>query len=98
MKVTIDGPAKLSDAQETPFGRASLVAHCIFRVVNPPQWSNVNPAKWCFTSTFLLPQDTFVTRCNSEDIPGFERSARARGAGGNFVNLTDEQYARLKRP
>jgi hypothetical protein len=39
---------------------------------------------------------SFVLRCNP-DMPEFERSVRAWSRSSNFVNVTDEQYARLKR-
>jgi hypothetical protein len=39
----------------------------------------------------------FVIRCNVEDLAKFEHSLRAWGRGSNYVNLTDEQYAKLKR-
>ena len=38
----------------------------------------------------------FVIRCNAEDLEKFEHSLRAWGKGSNCVNLTDEQYAKLK--
>ena len=38
-----------------------------------------------------------VIRCNVEDLAKFEYSLRAWGRGSNYVNLTDEQYAKLKR-
>jgi hypothetical protein len=38
----------------------------------------------------------FVIRCNVEDLAKFEHSLRAWGRGSNYVNLTDEQYAKLK--
>jgi hypothetical protein len=38
----------------------------------------------------------FVIRCNPEDMEEFERSVRAWGRGGNFVNITEEQYAKLR--
>jgi hypothetical protein len=40
---------------------------------------------------------SFVMRCNPENTPEFERSIRAWGRGSNYVNLSDEQYAKLKR-
>ena len=40
---------------------------------------------------------SFVLRCNPENMPEFERSVRAWSRGSNFVNVTDEQYAKLKR-
>jgi hypothetical protein len=40
----------------------------------------------------------FVVRCNPEDIAEFDRSVRAWSHGSNFVNLTDEQYAKVKQP
>jgi hypothetical protein len=39
----------------------------------------------------------FVQRCNIEDMDDFEKSLRAWARGSNYVNLTDEQYAKLKR-
>jgi hypothetical protein len=39
---------------------------------------------------------SFVMRRNPEDMPEFERSVRAWSRGSNFVNVTDEQYAKLK--
>ena len=39
----------------------------------------------------------FVIRCKVEDLANFEHSLRAWGRGSNYVNLTDEQYAKLKR-
>ena len=39
----------------------------------------------------------FVIRCNVEDLAKFEHSLRAWGRGSNYVNLTDEQYAKVKR-
>jgi hypothetical protein len=38
----------------------------------------------------------FVIRCNVEDLEKFEYSLRAWGR--DYVNLTDEQYAKLKLP
>jgi hypothetical protein len=40
---------------------------------------------------------SFVERCNPENMPEFERSVRAWGRGSNYVNLSDEQYAKLKQ-
>jgi len=40
---------------------------------------------------------SFVLRCNPENMPEFELSVRAWSRGSNFVNVTDEQYAKLKR-
>jgi hypothetical protein len=40
---------------------------------------------------------SFVLRCNPENMPEFERSVRAWSRGSNFVNLTDEQYPKLKQ-
>jgi hypothetical protein len=37
----------------------------------------------------------FVIRCNVEDLEEFENSMRAWGRGSNYVNLTDEQYAKV---
>jgi hypothetical protein len=37
---------------------------------------------------------SFVVRCGPENMPEFERGVRAWSA---YVNLTDEQYAKLKR-
>ena len=39
----------------------------------------------------------FVIRCNIEDLTNFEHSLRAWGRGSHHVNLTDEQYNKLKR-
>ena len=39
----------------------------------------------------------FVIRCNIEDLTNFEHSLRAWDRGSNHVNLTDEQYNKLKR-
>jgi hypothetical protein len=39
----------------------------------------------------------FVIRCNPEDMAEFEYSLKQWGMGSNFVNVTDEQYSRLKR-
>jgi hypothetical protein len=39
---------------------------------------------------------SFVLRCNPEDMEKFERSLRAWSRGSNFVNVTDEQYGKLK--
>jgi hypothetical protein len=39
---------------------------------------------------------SFVVRCNPENMPGFERSVRAWGRGSNYVNVTDEQFGKLK--
>jgi hypothetical protein len=39
---------------------------------------------------------SFVMRCNPENMPEFERSVRAWNRGSNFVNVTDEQYGKLK--
>ncbi len=39
---------------------------------------------------------SFVVRCNPENMPEFERSVRAWNRGSNFVNVTDEQYRKLK--
>jgi hypothetical protein len=35
-------------------------------------------------------------RCNPENMPEFERSVRAWSRGSNNVNISDEQYQRLK--
>jgi hypothetical protein len=40
---------------------------------------------------------SFVIRWNPENMPEFERSIRAWSRGSNYVNLSDEQYAKLKR-
>jgi hypothetical protein len=40
---------------------------------------------------------SFVVRCNPEDMDKFEDSVRAWRRGTNYVNITDEQYAKLKR-
>jgi hypothetical protein len=40
---------------------------------------------------------SFVIRCNVEDLEKFEHSLRAWGRGSNYVHLTDEQYAKLRR-
>jgi hypothetical protein len=40
---------------------------------------------------------SFVMRCNPENMPEFERSIHAWSRGNNYVNLSDEQYAKLKR-
>jgi hypothetical protein len=39
---------------------------------------------------------SFVIRCNVWDVAKFEHSVRAWGRGSEQVNLTDEQYAKLK--
>ena len=39
----------------------------------------------------------FVVCCNPENMPDFERSVRAWSRGSDYVSLTDEQYAKLKR-
>jgi hypothetical protein len=39
---------------------------------------------------------SFVVRCNLEDMPEFERSARAWSRGSNYVNLSDERYGKLR--
>jgi hypothetical protein len=39
---------------------------------------------------------SFVIRCNPENMTEFERSVRAWNRGSNFVNVTDEQYGKLK--
>jgi hypothetical protein len=39
---------------------------------------------------------SFVVRCNLEDMSKFEHSVRAWGRGSNFVNVTDEQYGKLR--
>jgi hypothetical protein len=38
----------------------------------------------------------FVQGCNPEDMAEFEKSLRAWGRGSAYVQLTDEQYAKLK--
>lgn len=52
------------------------------------------------TRYFTFPDDDalrdFVKRCSIEEIEDFEISLRAWGRGSNFVQLTDEQYAKLK--
>ncbi len=40
---------------------------------------------------------SFVIRCNPENMPEFERSLRAWSRGSNYVNLSDEQYGKLKK-
>jgi hypothetical protein len=40
----------------------------------------------------------FVMRCTPEDIAKFDHSVKAWSRGSNYVNLTDEQYAKLKQP
>jgi hypothetical protein len=39
----------------------------------------------------------FVIRCNAEDLAKFEHGLRAWGRGSKYVDLTDEQYERLRR-
>ena len=41
----------------------------------------------------------FLERCNPADssLAGFDRSVRAWGRGSEYVNLSDEQYSKLKR-
>jgi hypothetical protein len=39
----------------------------------------------------------FVIRCKVEDLTKFEHSLGTWGRGSNYVNLTDEQYNKLKR-
>jgi hypothetical protein len=39
----------------------------------------------------------FVQRCSPEDMDKFEHSMRAWGRGSNYVQLTDEQYRKLRR-
>jgi hypothetical protein len=39
---------------------------------------------------------SFVLRCNPENMPEFERSVRAWNRGSNFVNVTEEQYGKLR--
>lgn len=41
---------------------------------------------------------SFVTRCQPEDatLAEFDRSARAWGRGSEYVNLTLQQYGKLK--
>jgi hypothetical protein len=39
----------------------------------------------------------FVSRCNLEDVDKFDRSMAQWTRGSNYANLTEEQYARLKR-
>jgi hypothetical protein len=39
----------------------------------------------------------FVIRCNPENIERFEHSVRAWSRGSDYVSLTNEQYAKLKR-
>jgi DNA-binding HxlR family transcriptional regulator len=38
----------------------------------------------------------FVLRCNPVDVADFDHCVRAWGKGSTWVNLTDEQYAKLK--
>jgi hypothetical protein len=38
----------------------------------------------------------FVIRCNVEDLTKFEHGIRAWGRGSNHVNITDDQYAKLR--
>ena len=38
----------------------------------------------------------FVTRCSPDDMAIFEKCIRSWGKGSCFVNLTNEQYAKLK--
>ena len=38
----------------------------------------------------------FVMRCTPEDMADFEKCIRSWGKGSCFVNLTDEQYAKLQ--
>jgi hypothetical protein len=40
---------------------------------------------------------SFVVGCNPENMPEFERSVRAWSRGSEYVNLSDDQYAKLKR-
>jgi hypothetical protein len=40
---------------------------------------------------------SFVIRCNPEDMDDFERSVRVWGRGTNYVNITVEQYAKLRK-
>jgi hypothetical protein len=39
----------------------------------------------------------FVIRCNPDDIDDFDHCVRAWNKGSVWVNLTDEQYAKLRR-
>jgi hypothetical protein len=39
----------------------------------------------------------FVSRCNLEDTNDFEHSMGAWARGSNYANLTEDQYAKLKR-
>ena len=41
---------------------------------------------------------SFVLRCSPEDMAQFERCMRAWGRGSNHCNITDEQYAKLRKP
>ena len=38
----------------------------------------------------------FVSRYNLEDMADFEHSMRAWSLGSNYVNLSDEQYQKLR--
>ena len=40
---------------------------------------------------------SFVIRCNPENMPEFEHSLRAWSRGSNHVNLSAEQYAKLRK-
>jgi len=40
---------------------------------------------------------SFVIRCNPEDMDEFENSVRAWSRGVHYVNITDEQYAKLRK-
>lgn len=39
---------------------------------------------------------SFVIDCNVRDLAKFEHSVRAWGRGSDYVNLSDDQYAKLK--
>jgi hypothetical protein len=60
------------------------------------QWSRVGPETRYYHMTTVDGLRAFVIRCNVEDLATFEHSLRAWGRGSNYVNLTDEQYAKLK--
>ena len=40
---------------------------------------------------------SFVVRCNPEDMDYFENSVRAWARGTSYVNISEEQYAKLKQ-
>ena len=59
--------------------------------------TSIGPPNRYFRFATLDGFRSFVLRCNPENMPEFEHAVRAWGRGGNYVNVTDEQYGKLQK-